>query len=407
MTVRKKLLPLFSVIFSDQISASIVFPMLTIIIFNADSSLFPSDTPLSVRSMWYGLCVSITHIFNIVSAPLLSIFSDFIGRKRILLLASIGTFIAGICAVFSLFLGMVSLLLLGRAIGGMLARVNPVALAAVVDLSDEHHKLINIGYLQFVISVSAFLGPVISTVLVKHFWFPRLNYSLPFIIAIIASLVAIIVVRYFFKETGDIQKISDGYFSNIKKLFSHGNIFYIIGVLVFSQLAWSMYYQYIAPILHAEAQFVPSQISLFIGMVAFWLAMTSICILRQLQRLFSIEIIVCCSIVILALGLLCSVFAFILHASSCWQWIFAAPIAAADVVIYSTVVTLFSNLVNTDQQGHVMGVSFLIASSIWALTGFLGSFLLTTHPVAPLAFSLAAAMVLMLFIKQVRSRLVN
>ena len=77
-------------------------------------------------------------------------------------------------------------------------------------------------------------------------------------------------------------------------------------------------------------------------------------------------------------------------------WITALPIAAADVIVFFLITTLYSNAVSPDNQGKIMGLSFMLVMSIWAMTGFIGGLLgalninlpvwLTPLPLLPLIF---------------------
>jgi MFS family permease len=84
------LYPLLWVMLFDHTSLNITFPVLTLIFFDAQSSLFAADSSHSVRSMWYGLAVAVPHLVNIVVTPLLSALSDEYGRKKILFVGTLG-----------------------------------------------------------------------------------------------------------------------------------------------------------------------------------------------------------------------------------------------------------------------------------------------------------------------------
>ena len=60
-------------------------------------------------------------------------------------------------------------------------------------------------------------------------------------------------------------------------------------------------------------------------------------------------------------------------------WISAAPIAIGDVVAYIAITTLYSNAVDKDNQGKVMGLCFIIISLTWALTALLGGVLASSR----------------------------
>lgn len=63
------------------------------------------------------------------------------------------------------------------------------------------------------------------------------------------------------------------------------------------------------------------------------------------------------------------------------------PTAAGDVIAYSCLTTLYSNVMPAEKQGKVMGINFIVVGSIWATTGFLGGILMGFSPLLPLALA--------------------
>ncbi|QLH41629.1 MAG: hypothetical protein HWD59_02120 [Coxiellaceae bacterium] len=85
------LIPLFGVMFLDLIAYTVRYPVFTLAFYDIGSRLFAVDASMVQRSYWYGVCISIYLIATIISAPILSLCSDHIGRKTIILVSSIGS----------------------------------------------------------------------------------------------------------------------------------------------------------------------------------------------------------------------------------------------------------------------------------------------------------------------------
>ena len=58
---------------------------------------------------------------------------------------------------------------------------------------------------------------------------------------------------------------------SVKYVITHSDVLKISILLCLFQFTWSSYYQFISPILKTFYQFSLQQLSLFIGMLAFWL----------------------------------------------------------------------------------------------------------------------------------------
>ena len=101
--------------------------------------------------IWVGL---------IIAAPILSSWSDYSGRKKILLIGGVGTCIFALCTALGVLWGSLGLILLGALIGGMCTRMDPIAQAIVGDACIAADKAVYMGYLQLFISIGAFVEPL-------------------------------------------------------------------------------------------------------------------------------------------------------------------------------------------------------------------------------------------------------
>jgi DHA1 family tetracycline resistance protein-like MFS transporter len=383
--------PLLWVMLFDHTSLNITFPVLTLLFFDAQSSLFAPETSHAVRSMWYGLCVAVPHIVNIVMSPILSALSDEFGRKKILLLGTFGAFLFAITAALGVVCGMLSLLFLGRIIQGTFSRTNPIAQAVIGDISTREQKVRHMGYLQSSISIGAFIGPVIGGYLASPIHFAQLNFSLPYFIAAIFAGISCFLTFAIFDETLTVKRANAtwNYFNyqTIKNVVANPAVLRISAILLLSQISWSLYYQFIPPILKTALGFDAKALGVFVGMIAFWLALATTFGIKLLDKRFSLRQILFLSLYLVLFGLLLSVVFCFWHVSQkslLLIWLAAVPTAIGDVIAYSCLITFYSNVVSKDEQGKVMGVCFIIIGLIWSLAGMLGGLLMSLYDLLPL-----------------------
>jgi MFS family permease len=387
--VPKKLLPLFLIILFDQTSVSLMFPVLTFVFFDQSSSLFSGDTTHATRSLLYGLCISLANLSCIIIAPLLSLFSDNYGRRKMLLLAILSALICAACSAISILLSIVPLLLIAKFISGCGARsvTNPIAQAIVGDLVDKENKVIHMGYLQFIISLGAFAGPLLGGYFVKSFFFPQLNFSLPFLIAAGFSSIAILFTYLFFAETFNSKNNNLLQLKQIIALLRKPAVLQISALLLLMQISWSMYYQFIPPVLKIEFQFSPTVIGWFVGLIAFWLALAATFGLRILKKFYQERQIVYYASCLIFIGF-CAVFIAALFPVSLLTkvllWLSGALVPIGDVLGYCAITTLYSNAVSAEDQGKVMGLCFVIVAITWAVTALAGGALAALHISLPL-----------------------
>lgn len=395
------LMPLFWVMLLDTASYTIRFPVLTLVFFDNATRLFSPDESLALRSSWYGICMACYWIGSTLAAPILSITSDLIDRRRILLFGASGTFIFALATALGVLWGNILLILLGSIIGGLCARMDPIAQAIVGNVTKPEQKLHYMSYLQLFISIGALIGPIIGGYFAQHIAFAVFNFSLPFIIAALLALFGVIIVSSLFYETLNGRSKSSDY--NFKFLFTKP-IAKISLILILFQLSWSTYYQYIAPILKKVFQFGATEIGLFVGAIALWLAIAAALTTHVLQKYFSLTVIIRYAAFILLLGLLgtCLIIIFQKLWISHWLiWLLAIPVASGDVIAYCAITTLYSNAIAANMQGQVMAANFLVVSITWGLTSLLGGILLGINPVLPMVFALLSAIILIVlsFIK--------
>ena len=407
---KKGITALLWIMLLDHTSLNVTFPVLTLLFFDAQTSLFSADTSHAVRSMWYGLCIAIPHVINIVFTPILSALSDEFGRKKILLVATFGAVLFALTAALGVLWGGLSLLFFGFVIRGMFSRTNPIAQAVIGDISNNDNKVLQIGYLQAAISIGALLGPLIGGYFANRFLFSAFNFSLPFFIAAWIALLSFIVTL-FFQET-HIERRKQWHlrkpfrlptFSNVTNFSS---IFRISIVLLLSQISWSLYYQFIPPILKTELNFNANQLGLFVGLIALWLALATVLGIRILQRYITLQQMLFISLCTVFLGTVATLFAITTE----WPpliWLSAIPTAIGDVIAYSCLVALYSNIVAQSDQGKIMGICFIIVAITWALTALLGGALMSLHHLLPLVLAPVGIVLAIGYLLQMRPSLVE
>jgi hypothetical protein len=141
------------------------------------------------------------------------------------------------------------------------------------------------------------------------------------------------------------------------------------------------------PVLKTVLGFDAHALGIFVGMIAFWLAIATTFGIRLLDRYFSLRQILFLSLYLVLFGLLITaVFCVWTRSQSSLPliWLAAVPTAIGDVIAYSCLITFYSNVVAVDEQGKVMGVCFIIIGLIWSLAGMLGGMLMSVYSLLPL-----------------------
>jgi len=363
--------PLFIVLFIDSMGLGLLFPILNSIIVDPASAFLPAMTSIAMRDFLYGLTVGIFMLCWFFGAAILGDLSDTIGRKKALILCLIGSFFGYFIAAVAIWFHSLTILIIGRIIAGFTAGSQPIAQAAIVDISSPEHKARNIGLILLAISLGFVFGPIIGGVLsdpqLVH-WF---TFGTPLYFAAIISLLNAFLLWVTFKETFHITgKIQIKWHHAVKvfiSAFQQKRIRFLSLVLLVMILGWSDFFTFISMFMLDRYHFTPLKVSLFLGALGLGFAIGCGYLVEFCAKRFAFKYSVMVGILLAAIGVL----VILLVNSVIMSWLAVVFIGITLAVAYSTILTMFSNQVDENEQGWVMGVT----GSIMALSFGISSLL--------------------------------
>jgi len=185
---------LLLVVFVDLIGQGLIIPILTTLLLSTDQAFLAPDTPQSTRQVYFGVAVAVFFLSWFLGAAYISRISDMIGRKKGILICLAGAFLGYVLMIVSLYVGSFLLLLLARVVTGFTAGNQPIAQAAMIDLStNEQDRIRNLGYIIAGASAGLVAGPILGGLLSDPAALGRFaSLSLPFYVA--ASVIAATMV---------------------------------------------------------------------------------------------------------------------------------------------------------------------------------------------------------------------
>ena len=158
-----------------------------------------------------GLLFALYSVFQFFSTPIIGRLSDKFGRKPLLLISITGTAISFIMTAFA---PNAFFLFFARALDGATAGNIPVASAVISDSTSNEERARGFGVIGASFGFGFVFGPAISALTVG------ISPSLPFIIAAIVSVVAVIMTALFLPETNKhLGEVAKGKLFNFKKLY--------------------------------------------------------------------------------------------------------------------------------------------------------------------------------------------
>lgn len=200
----KRILPIFVIILVDLLGLTIIIPLLPLY-----AASFGAD-PVVI-----GLLGAAYPLMQFIGAPLLGGLSDRFGRKPILMLSQIGTFLGFVLLGFA---NALPLIFLSRIIDGLSGANIAAAQAALTDSTTEKTRAQGLGLLGAAFGLGFIIGPVIAFAALT---LSGNDYHMPALVAAGFSLLSIVLTAVWFKETlpadqrGRQQKQSSNVLRNI------------------------------------------------------------------------------------------------------------------------------------------------------------------------------------------------
>ncbi|WP_192484028.1 MULTISPECIES: MFS transporter [Cysteiniphilum] len=375
--MKKSIVALLLVVFIDAAGIGILFPILSDIIMSPQSHFLAVETSIAQREFLYGMTIAVFFFCWFIGATYLSKTSDQIGRKRALLICLCGIFIGYGLTALAIAFNCLTLLILGRILGGITAGSQPVAQAAIIDISSKQERTKNLGLIMFAFALGMVAGPIIGGVLSDTFLVSWFNHQLPFYLVLVLVLVNIFLLISCYQEQPP-QKNEAYHFNVIELVTQFGGVFKNKNVLKLSiiffmmQIAFNTFYVFLPVYLYRQYQYgvlMNSAVMLVLGLA---MAISSIVLVPLLAKRSSQKQNVMMGLIVMALSLslmLCD----IAHYGA---FIFGGVLMLCFGVAYTNMLGLFSHAVSEKEQGWVMGITVSLFTSGAAITSLFSGKLL-------------------------------
>lgn len=284
---------LFLIIFLDLLGFGIIIPILPSLlsIHRFDTTFLASVHPLLTKEyIIYGMLVAVYPLFQFFSAPVLGQLSDRYGRKRLLIACLAATAVSYALAVAGIRSNNIELLLLGRAVGGLMGGNIAIAQATAADVTAEKDRTRVYGLLGAGFGIGFILGPFIGGRLSDTRLSPFFGVDTPFIAAGVLSVIATIVTAILLSETHKKSQRATSFhllqsLEDIGTAFGYARLraLFIIGFLY--QFAFTMFVSFFGVILFKQYHFDQNATGEYFAYTGLWIAATQILFTKVAARL--------------------------------------------------------------------------------------------------------------------------
>lgn len=366
------LLSLSLVVTLDALVMGIVFPLMGGLFLDPRYSIVPDGTSMHMRDFLYSLAMGIFFLCVIVGAPFLGDLSDRIGRRKVLLLT---VFMAGISCLLSamaISLKFVTLLVLARAAAGLMSGNQPLAMAAMIDISTPYTKARNISLITMASAVGFAVGPLIGGVFSDATLFKFSNYSTPFLIAAALAFLNAAGLMFTFKETfvppTEVKKLDwkKGIYLLIEG-FRHQTLKRWIWISFLEQLGWGIFFQSTSLVLIQFHHYTTGRVGFFMFYLSILFIISLSLIVPYSVKKYKLTDLINASLILLSVSMLLNI---IFIKSTLAFWIILIPFVIGQAILFTTITTGMSNAVDKNAQGWVMGIAAAVGSFAWGIASF-------------------------------------
>lgn len=390
MDKKKGLTPLLAVfitVFIDLLGIGIIIPIFAPLIIENQQGMMPAGMPESTRNIIYGLLTATFPFFQFFGAPILGSLADKHGRKKILQISLIGTFIGYIIFALSIHFNILWLLFVARAIPGFMGGNISIVTAALADISKPQDRAKNFGLIGMAFGLGFVIGPAIGGILSdtsKVSWF---DFSTPLWFTALLTLVNIFYVNKQFPETfksGVAAKLTlMAGINNIRRAIGMVNMRVILLTLFLQAFAFSFFMQFNQVFLIKKFGFHGSQIGFFFAYIGLWIAFTQGVITRKASARFTPPQILRVSLLGLGITL------FIILIPNTWPMLLLVNpfVAIFQGLTQPNQTSIVSQLSPKETQGEILGIQQSIASLAFTIPPLIGGFILNIDYRVPLLVS--------------------
>ncbi|MCP4330947.1 MAG: MFS transporter [Alphaproteobacteria bacterium] len=393
-------LSLLLVVFVDVMGQGLILPIVNTLLIDPSSTFLPTGTPQGTRELLYGLLIGIFYVFWFFGAAYISKLSDYIGRKRGIEICLLGALVGYVLTVIAIEASNFYLLLLGRAISGFTAGNQPIAQAALVDISrTDEERTRNMGKVVAASALGLVAGPLIAGLLSDSAVMGRYaTLELPFICATALVFLALVLVLFFYHDARtERRKIDFGLsevFLNLWRVRRRPTILKISAVFFFAELGLNAFFIYLDDYTIERFQFDTFQNSILMTVFGLVMAFASGVLAGPLSARFRKIPLVAFAVALMAVSLT----VFVFNGIPLLSYFLVVPIVFGFALAYPTMLALFSLSAGDDEQGWVMGVSIALFTLGSGIISFAGGAMMTIDARLPFITGIASFVIALIFI---------
>ena len=381
---KSPLLPIFLIVFIDLLGFGLILPLLP---YYAES--------FGASQLTVGLLLASYSLMQFIGAPVLGRLSDRDGRRPILLISQLGTFIGFMILGFATTLWM---LFLSRIIDGISGANLSTAQAYIADVTDEKNRAKSFGLIGAAFGLGFIIGPAVGGFL------SQFGYHVPAFFAAGLSMFTMILTFFMLPEP-ERKSNSRREFSvkALKQAFGHPTVGILLSMVFTFGLAFAMFQTSFALFASARFGFNVQQTALVLTYVGILSVIMQLVVVKRVVKRLGENRSIVVTLAALALGLV-----LMAMVQSPLALIFVMPILSFGGGVTSPVLTsLISKSVDRAEIGGMLGISTSVDSMSRVVAPILGNALLVLGSAWPSIVGAAILLIPIGLALRLRGRMQN
>lgn len=348
----------------DFFNLGLIYPIFTSLVFEGNGDLVSLHASQFFKNTLFAVLIAAFPFGQFLGAPIIGYLSDQHGRRKLLIASLIGTVATLFVCALGVTFGSLSLLLLGRFVGGLMAGNMTLAYASLADFSAPEEKVKNFALIPLVIGIGFAFGPYVAGILANPETHSLAGPALPFLVATLLAFVNLLLVYWKFPETvsatGHKPRPAKMFLLSVTKLwkgFQQRAMRPYLWILLLMTSSNLVFVQFVGPFAIERFGLGVTEVGYLYANIGASVAIGHLFLTRQLAR-FPSNTVLLWSLFALAALLIVLLFSYnivFLHAVT-------ALIMLACAVAYTNSMALVSNQAANDQQGETMGVAVSVQS---------------------------------------------
>jgi len=385
--------PLLLLILIDAIGFAMLTPLLAAVLAPDSNAALQQGLSPGARPLVYGFASGLYPIMTFFGAPFLGQLSDRIGRKIVLVVCA-GGIVASYITISAAFAwGSVTLLMVGRIVGGVTAASQAISLAALVDVCPPQRKDFWLSMGLLASSLGFVIGPALSGLLSDARIVAWFNLLTPLYATALLAGVNLMLLALLFRDTRpalapDTKRpplsLLSGFGSLASAFAFPGALRNVSWVFLLQELAWGAYFYFVPVFLLQRFAASSTAASLFMSVMGVGFCLSFAVAMPLLTKYFSTRDITRWSLFVTAVFIAASAFA----PTMLLEWILILPISIAVAVSYGALIILFTDIATEDTKGEIMGITAAINAFSFGSISFLGGVIEGVSGGAPIFASL-------------------